>query len=389
MARGLARLLVALLLATAGTLAWWGLRPNQSQVDPALGLESWPIVADGEHNSNTDLIGWRDGFLLVHAASPYHLGTPRSRLLVKRSADGRAFETLARLQVPGQDIRDPKLVVIGGRLFLYALPNDSVYATPEGTVLATSDDAVHWTPFEPVGPPGWLFWKPVTRDGVTWYAPAYWHAHGKSILLRSQDGRAWQQVSQIHEGEANDETAIEFLPDGRLLATARLEVEPDTLLGNAAASTLLAVAEPPYTSWRKTKSAVTRLDGPALFSHAGRVFAVARFQPGARGPFTRLGSVFSRKRTSLFRIEPDAITWLSDLPSAGDTSYAGVVLREGALYAEYYTSRVDRDYPWILGMFLPTDLHMARVPLAALLALSERPGPGEAPGFRPLGPPGE
>jgi hypothetical protein len=370
--RLLVRLLLLALLAAAGGGAWWWLRPNRSLVDPALGLESWDIVADGEHNSNTDLIWWRDAFLLVHAASPYHLGTPRSRLLVKRSSDGRQFETLARLQVAGQDIRDPKLAVIGGRLLLYALPNDSLYATPEGTVVARSEDAVTWTPFEPVGPPGWLFWRPKTRDGVTWYVPAYWHEHGRSILLRSRDGLAWEQVSVIHEGEANDETAIEFLPDGRLLATARLEVEPDTLRGNAAASTLLAVAEPPYTTWSRTKSAVTRLDGPVLFSHAGRVFAVARFQPGARGPLTRLGSVFSRKRTSVFRIEPDAITWLSDLPSAGDTSYAGAVLRDGVLFTEYYTSRIDRDHPWLLGMFLPTDLRMARIPLDALVSLSER-----------------
>jgi hypothetical protein len=360
------------LLVVALGAAWPWLRPNRAQIDPALALESWAIVADGEHNSNTDLIWWRDAFLLVHAASPYHLGTPRSRLLVKRSPDGRSFETLARLQVPGQDIRDPKLALIGGQLLLYALPNDSLYATPEGTLVASSEDAVVWTPLEPVGPPGWLFWRPKTLDGKTWYVAAYWHAHGASVLLRSQDGRSWEQVSVIHEGEANDETAIEFLPDGRLLATARLEVEPDTLRGNADASTLIAVAEPPYTRWSKTRSRVTRLDGPVLFRHAGRIYAVARFQPGARGPLTRLGSVFARKRTSLFRVEPERLSWLSDLPSAGDTAYAGAVLRDGWLWTEYYTSRIDRDYPWLLGMFLPTELRMARLRLDALAALADR-----------------
>jgi len=352
-------------------LAWLTLRPNRAQVDPRLGLESWQVVADGEHNSNTDMVLWRGRFLLVHAASPWHLGTPRSRLLVKQSADGRAWQTLARLQVPGQDIRDPKLVAIGGRLFLYALPNDGAYATPERTLLATSEDAVRWTDFEPVGPDGWLFWRPKTRDGLTWYVAAYWHEHGESILLRSADGRAWTQVSVIHRGEANDETAIEFLPDGRLLATARLEVRPDSLWGHAEASTLIAVAEPPYERWSTATSRVTRLDGPALFAHAGRIFAVARHQPGARGFFTRLGSTFSRKRTALFRVEPERLVHLSDLPSAGDTSYAGVVLRDGDLWTDYYTSRIDRDYPWLLGMFLPSEIRMARIPLAALVALSD------------------
>jgi hypothetical protein len=360
----------AMAVLCVSLLYFWG-RPNRAEVDPRLEVESWDIVADGEHNSNTDLMFWRDQFLLVHAASPYHLGTPRSRLLVKRSTDGRTWETLARLQVAGRDIRDPKIIEIGGRLLLYALPNEGVYATPVGTVLSTSEDAIHWTRFSPVGPEGWLFWRPKTRDGKTWYVPAYWNEHGESILLRSTDGREWTRVSVIHRGEANDETAIEFLPDGRLLATGRLEVKADSLTGDRDASTLLAVAEPPYESWTYERSTVTRLDGPALFSHAGRVFAVARFQPGGRGWPTYLGSAWSRKRTGIFRVEEHRLVYLSDLPSAGDTSYAGVVLRDDALWTEYYTNRVDRDYPWLLGMFLPTDLRMARIPLGALLAVSD------------------
>ncbi len=31
------------------------LRPNQSQVDTSAVAETWPIVNDGRHNSNTDL----------------------------------------------------------------------------------------------------------------------------------------------------------------------------------------------------------------------------------------------------------------------------------------------------------------------------------------------
>jgi hypothetical protein len=63
---------------------------------------------------------------------------------------------------------------------------------------------------------------------------------------------------------------------------------------------------------------------------------------------------------------------LSDLPSAGDTSYAGAVLRDGSLWLDWYTSRIDRDYPWLLGMLLRSDVRMARVPLAALHAAADR-----------------
>jgi len=373
------------LLLVALTGAYVLLRPNRAQMAPALEIESWDVVADGEHNSNTDMIFWRGHFWLVHAASPYHLGTPKSRLVIRRSSDARSWESVATLQVAGKDIRDPKFALIGERLFLYALTNQGISATPEGTVVSTSQDGVSWSGFQPVEPSGWLFWRPKSADGKTWYVPAYWWEHGKSVLLHSPDGLEWEQVSTIYDGEGNDETAIEFLPDGRLLATARLEVTPDTLSGNKNASTLLAVSDPPFERWSYRKSRVTRLDGPVLFSHAGRVFAVARHQDGRRGSLMRLGGVLSRKRTALYEVTEEGLTHLSDLPSAGDTSYAGVVLRNGFAYIDYYTSAIDRDYPWLLGMFLHTDIRMAHIPLDALVALADQkkaalpPDPGHPP----------
>jgi hypothetical protein len=369
------------LLGTLGLLAWFRLRPNQARVHPALGASTWEAVVDGLHNSNTDLIHYRGQFLLVHAASPYHMGTSDCRLVVRRSADARRWEKLAELRMPGEDIRDPKFAVIAGKLFLYALPNRGFYAVSYGTVYSTSETGEQWSPFERVvlegtDPEGWLLWRPKTRDQRTWYVPAYWNRHGRSILLQSEDGVRWNRVSEIWFGEGNDETDIEWLPDGRLLATARLEVTPDRLLGNRDASTLLATAAPPYERWSYHKSRVTRLDGPALFAHDGRIYAVARYQPGPRGALTRLGGSFSRKRTSLFLVEPERLVRLSDLPSAGDTSYAGVVLKDDSLFASYYTSDIRRDYPWILGMVLPTDIRMAQVPLDRLAEIArEKAGP--------------
>ncbi len=367
----LLRLFFLALVALGALVAWWWLRPNAARVRPSLAVESWPVVSDGRHNSNTDLIHWRGSFWLVHAASPWHLGSSQCRLRIWRSSDGRSFEPVAELGMPGEDIRDPKLAEIGGRLFLYALPNRGRAARPYTTVYSVSDDGVSWPPFAPIEQPGWLFWRPKTRDGVTWYVPAYWHEHGRSRLFSSGDGIHWSVVSEIHEGDANDETDFEFLPDGSMLVSARLEGRPDSPLGSPDAGTLLAVSPPPYHSWTKTRSSVTRLDGPALFSYRGTLLAVARFQPGSRGPLTQLGSVLSRKRTALFLVTQDRLVHLTDFPSAGDTSYAGVVVRDGVLYASYYTSDVTRDYAWLLGMFLPSEIRMARLDLDPVLRLVE------------------
>lgn len=351
-------------------MAHWYFRRNRAFISPRLDMESWDAVKDGSHNSNTDLIYWRGDFYLIHASSPWHLASKKCKLIIRRSEDARSWEKLAELNVPGEDIRDPKFAPIGGRLFLYALKNVALTAEPYATVSTSSQDGSIWGPFKDIEPAGWLFWRPKTLDDNNWYVPAYWHRHGKSTLLKSTDGEEWAIVSPIYEGERNDEVDIEFLPDGRMLCTARLEGS-GSIFGDNRGSTLIGVASAPFEQWSYAKSRATRLDGPCLFAHGGRVYAAGRYQPGRRGTLTALGSVFARKRTSLFLVKEDGLVYLSDLPSAGDTSYAGAVVRGDDLYVSYYTSDIRKDYPWILGMLRPSDIRIAKISLPSLEALAE------------------
>lgn len=364
--------LAALGAASAGTMAYWLLRPNAARVDRQVVREVWPAVADGKHNSNTDLIFWRGAFYLVHQTSRYHMGHPGSRLLLWRSTDARRWERVAEFKAPAGEYRDPKFAAIGKRLLIYALPNLDWTAEPYTTVCAWSEDGARWTTPAEIEPKGWLFWRPKSRDGSVWYVTAYWHEHGRSVLLRSPDGIGWQTVSEIYRGEKNDETDFEFLPDGRIVATCRLEGTGSTF-GDRAGCTAIAVAAPPYESWSVTKSRLTRLDGPCLFRHEGRVYGVGRRQASFAPLVAGQGSLYARKRTSLFSVGESELRWLTDLPSAGDTAYAGVAVRGDDLYVSYYTSRPDRDYPWVLGMVRRSDILMARVSLSALAALAENP----------------
>ena len=359
---------------TPGVIAGLLLRPKVAGVNRDVVRESWDAVADGWHNSNTDLTFFDGWFFLCHQTSPYHMGSRRSRLLLWRSRDARLWEKVREFKnETGREYRDPKFAVIHGRLFLYVLPNLTLRAIPTGTVYTSSADGETWAAMAPIDPPGWLFWRPKTIDGVRWYVTAYWHDHGRSILLKSTDGERWTQVSQVYEGEGNDETDFEFLPDGRMLATARLEGHADTQWGDPNACTLIAVASPPYESWTYAKSMVTRLDGPCLFPYNGRVYAIARYQATRARTYVELGGMYSRKRTSLFLVEEKALRYLTDLPSAGDTSYAGIVIQGDDLYASYYTSPPAHDVTWVIGMFRPSNIMMSRIDLPALerLALSK------------------
>ncbi len=375
----LGSLVGAILVALLVLFAYWYLRPNRAQVDPNVVLQSWDIANDKNHNSNTDMIQWQGKFFLAYVSSPFHFGSSKSILHIQRSGDlGHTWSEVTAFSAGGgEDIRDPKLAVIGSRLFLYALKNVTFTAEPFVTVYSYTEDGSTWTPFETIASlDGWLFWRPKTMDGATYYNAAYWHDHGKAVLLKSSDGIDWQIVSYIHEGQHEDETEIEFLPDGRLIATARLEYDSfgDGAFGHPLGATLITVSDPPYATWTDLlQSRVTRLDGPYLFSYNGRVYAVGRYQPdlGHSGPFTAQGSVMARKRTSLFEVRTNGLAYLTDLPSAGDTAYEGLVVVGDKAYISYYTSPINHDYAWFLGMISPSQVRMAEVDLPALQALAD------------------
>jgi hypothetical protein len=49
----------------------------------------------------------------------------------------------------------------------------------------------------------------------------------------------------------------------------------------------------------------------------------------------------------------------------------GLIVDGDLAYATYYTSRTDRDYPWVLGMLNPSAVMMAQIDLRAMEALAD------------------
>ncbi|PWB50460.1 MAG: hypothetical protein C3F13_16035 [Anaerolineales bacterium] len=328
---------------------------------PVSPLDSWTVFDNGLHNAFTDLVVWRDMFWLAFVSSPSHFASRRSRIVLMCSSNARNWEQVSRLDGGGEDIRDPKLAVIHDRLTIYALLNRSFDPQPYRTVHFDSADGESWSSFTVVGPAGWLLGKPKTVDGRTWFAPAHHLQKGAAQLLCSINGLDWQPVSTLRDGGGADESAIDFLPDGHLQAVTRIEA--GGLSGSRRAGTLLSVAEPPYTRWTQVYSKVSRLDGPTLFSFAGKCYAVGRSQPYTGDWLNGQGSIFARKRTSLYRLDGAGLTWLADLPSTGDTAYAGTAILNGKVIISYYTNNPRRDLPWIIGMFSPTMVRVVSVPI--------------------------
>ncbi|MFZ4616973.1 MAG: hypothetical protein ACOYM2_12360, partial [Rectinemataceae bacterium] len=278
----------------------------------------------------------------------------------------------------GQDIRDPKFGLIGGRLFLYALLNRSFDPEPYGTVAASSADGLEWSALQGLALEGWLLGRPIAGGDERWYAPAHLIDSGTAVLLQSQEGLDWSIRGCIFDGSADsgsgrsldcaDETAITLMDDGRILAVSRLE-SGGSLFGSPRAATLISVAAPPFASWKVLgKSSLTRLDGPSLFAVGGRIFALGRRQTRIRPPFEQQGSAFGKKRTALFQVDTEGgeLAHAGDLPSSGDTSYAAAVVKDGKAFIAYYTSDPRRDRPWIFAMLKPTRIQICQIAMSAV-----------------------
>src|SRR5262245_61671525 len=113
-------MLAALAIALAGT-------GSDSGASPSFVTRQRIVYSDGLHSENTEMLRFRGRILLAfRGGEEGQIGSARARIKVFESRDrGRTFTVLSEVNasnLPGdRDIRDPKLVAMGGRLFLYAI----------------------------------------------------------------------------------------------------------------------------------------------------------------------------------------------------------------------------------------------------------------------------
>ena len=317
-----------------------------------------------QHNENTDLVRFKGDVFLVHRTALSQVLGPNSSLRISRSRDeGQTFALQAVLPaVMDRDIRDPHFYILGNTLHLKALARLNVTSTRDSDVDSVSlhtqsDDGVHWSDFTEISPHGWSFWRIKEHDGVC-YSAAYQDGDRSVDLYSSIDGVAWQRLGQVY-GVAADtplETELTFLPSGKLLALVRMDGTDAELIGTQGRlRTKVCLADAPYTAFTcPTEINGQRLDGPLSFFWHDRLFVVARKHIGSDG----------RKRTSIFELDPEtfAIKELKELPSAGDTAYAGgVELTDGRVLLSWYSSDVKRDPDWVWGQLTASDIWTAVV----------------------------
>jgi hypothetical protein len=342
------------------------------------------------HSENTDMIVWQGATYLVHRTAMSQILGPNSSLLVYKSTDGgETFTKIARLQAPeqpidandtsttGRDLRDPCFFIVKAAdgsetLHIKALTRLPVTSTRDSNVETiavgyTSSDGATWSTPSRIGPNGWSFWR-VKEVGGVFYTAAYADGDQSVSLFSSPDGATWTQGAQIYGVSADTplETELQAVPSGKLLALVRMDGTDEELLGNdGLLRTKVCWASPPFTAWDCSNELDgERLDGPVTFMWNGRLFVVARRHYDQAPPRCR-------KRTALFELTgsldggPLAVKEWGDLPSAGDTSYAGVAFMDDhRLRVSWYSSDIPADADWLVAMLGPTSIWLGTIDMA-------------------------
>jgi hypothetical protein len=313
-------LLANALVVVAACLSASGCRT--SQPSPPELLEVSKIWNAAPHNAFTDLVRYRGEWFCVFREGRAHV-SPDGALRVISSGDGIHWSSAALLTATNGDLRDAKITVTpSGELMLSgAVALHQPAASKHRSLAWFSKDGRHWSDPAVIGDANMWLWRTTWHHGSA-YSVGYDTSAEKFVrLYRSADGRAFTTlVSRLFEEGSPNESSIVFRPDRTALCLLRRD-------GDASATGKLGRARPPYTTW-EWKDVGVKIGGPHMIRLPdGRLIAAVRLYDDS-------------VRTSLVWIDPGSgtLTEFLKLPSAGDTSYAGLVWHEGLLWVSYYSS---------------------------------------------------
>ncbi len=273
------------------------------------------------HNAFTDLLRFNGEWLCVFREGTAHV-SPDGALRVIASQDGKDWASAALVTRPDSDLRDAKITITPDhRLMLSgaaALHQPAPYK--HQSLAWFSKDGREWSEPVKIGDPNVWLWRTVWHRKKA-YSIGYDTAAEKFVRLYSSgDGRRFDTlVPNLFDEGGPNETSLIFQPDESVLCLLRRD-------GNRA-SAKLGLARPPYTNWQ-WKDVGVKIGGPQMIRLPdGRVVAAVRLYDGA-------------VRTALAWLDADAgkLTEFLNLPSGGDTSYAGLAWEDGLLWVSYYSS---------------------------------------------------
>ena len=357
-----------------------------TQIVPRAGL---PGVPTDLANNNLDIVQHDDRLFLAWRTAPSHFASPDVHLNVLSRAPGGDWEFETTIHM-GTDLREPRFLSWNGDLFLYfaVLGDNPSEFTPGESRWTRREGPGQWTEHQPLLEPGFIPWRTKVVDDVP-YMLGY--VGGENIydldteeppdpvqvhFLTTSDGLTWSSVAGtspvVHTG-GGSETDFALLTDGTLIAVMRNELGDTDGFGSK-----VCRAEAGRLGVWACAPDPRKFDSPLVFSFEDAVYLIARRNVTETGNYdlgrndlTMRERYFEYqtdywghpKRCAVWQVDPDdlTVTWLFDLPSAGDTCFPGLVPfgEEDAFLVYNYSSPIDGDLDisWLQGQTNPTNIY--------------------------------
>lgn len=293
------------------------------------------IWQQAPHNAFTDLIDFNGALWCVCREGSSHVSADGA-LRILCSDDTLNWHSVALIQDNAADLRDAKfsLTPDGKLLLLGAGALHDRSKCSHQSYIWQSDDGVNWSVATAIGEHNIWLWRMAWRHKQL-YALGY--KIGKPHFMRlyhSADQCNFSAVADIYSGSYANESGLLFDSSGTMLCLLRRDPEHG----------LFGQSQPPYTDWL-WQDIGCRIGGPQwLLLPDGRLLCCVRLYD-------------TQVRTSLCWLDraTGRLTEALALPSGGDCSYAGMVLRGDTLYISYYSSHEDTTAIYLAVVSLAAD----------------------------------
>jgi hypothetical protein len=351
------------------------------QIAPGPGLPAAYDAVGGNSNNNLDVVRHEGRVYFASRKAPTHFASVETRLFVFSSMDEQGWALEATIAL-GTDVREPRFLSLGGRLFLYfaKLGQSAGGFNPAGMLFIERRADGSWSdpaPFFESDVP-WIPWRVVVHDGVAYMTAYEDGAHiydfsGTPLrvsLLRSTDGVTWSHTDPARPAVSTgggSEAGFAFDRRGDLYAVIRNEAGDGTGWG----SKICRAAAGSLGDWRCAHDP-KKYDSPLVFELNDVVYLIGRRNVSDTGDYELTPGLqrwsssetianqadywVRPKRCSLWQLDrPNLkVTWLADLPGWGDTCFASILddpadpeLKLVYNYSSPLDNPANADLPWM------------------------------------------
>lgn len=285
----------------------------------------------GVHNAFTDLCEFKGGLYCCFREAKNHISGDGAIRVLSLDDAGNQVGSI-QLCLPQTDLRDPKLSVMpNGNLLLiaYARANNLDNQTlSRKNICWESQTGKSWSSVKFFAENNWWLWRLSWYQGLA-YGFGYNRTANEIHLYKGMPRRKFERhqssVLSLRKDKKGYPNESDIIFAGTT-AYALVRRDADSY------SAQLGHSEYPFNKWRWTDLGIY-IGGPAMIKLNNTHTLVA-------GRIVQQGKLV----TGLLKLDlkTKQLILLTVLPSAGDNSYPGLVIKNNNLYVSYYSSHENR-----------------------------------------------